>query len=160
VFDQPQGYWEIVPFASSLPSDQYVHILDRWSVEAFLRQFKFDYAIMSHMRAVLSSTDPVSRLTDDEVITTILARLVSGELLFRRKRWRRTSTYGGPRQEQAKPAAEVPLSAAAPAHREVESEPNTFSLNHDVQAQTAALEAAASLGIPFCKECEKQGAPN
>lgn len=69
-------------------TDAYVDIPDRASVEGFLRGFTFDYTTMSHLRSVLSPTDPVSRYSDDEVIRVIASRLVSRQLVLRKRAWR------------------------------------------------------------------------
>jgi hypothetical protein len=83
MFDAPKGPWEIVPFAFSSADDRHIDELDREGVESFLRQFKSDYGVMSHLRAVLAPTDPVGRLTDDQVIVTVAWRLATHDLLFR-----------------------------------------------------------------------------
>jgi hypothetical protein len=94
--DQPKGPWEIVPFARRSAAYQYIDELDLYDFETFLRQFKFDYRVISHLRKVLALTDPVPRLTDDQVIDIVARRLVIRDLVLKRIVWRRPRpTVGG-----------------------------------------------------------------
>jgi len=155
MFKPPRGSWEIIPFASCSDKDGVIDVLDQGVVEAFLRQFKPDLATMSHMRDVLTLTDPVSRFSDDEVIATVAWRLAARQLRFRKFFFRPRREM--PAAETSQPPTQDTSSGAgltAPAGEE--PDPSTFAGNHDGQAQAAALRAAAASGVPFCEECEKQ----
>lgn len=95
MFDPPKGPWEIVPFARCSKADRYIDILDRTDVEWFLRQYKFDYRIMLHLRELLAPTDPVHRLNDDQVIEIVTWRLATRELVLRQRVWRRSTEPAG-----------------------------------------------------------------
>lgn len=157
MFDKPDGPWEIVPFASSVPADEHVDRLDRWAVEQFLRQFKSDYMTMLRLRGVLSQSCPVSRCTNDEVIEIIVSRLVSHELLIRKRPWVRVDSGGGGSAKGSSPAPPPSSGQSLPTPKAKEPEPNTFSGNHDGKAQAAALAAAAASGVPLVEECQNQG---
>jgi hypothetical protein len=155
MFKPPRGSWQIVPFATCADADGVIDVLDQSVVETFLRQYKPDLAMMSHMRDVLTLTDPVSLFSDDEVVRTVAWRLAARQLRFRRFFWR--PRVEAPAQETPQPPSEDPTGGAgltAPAGEE--PDPNTFGGDHDGQAQAAALRAAAADGTPFCEECEKQ----
>lgn len=156
MFERPDGEWEIIPFANSVPSDEYVDMLDRWRLQEFLRLFKADFWIMSRLRVVLYQSGPVSRYTDDEVIEQIAARLVSRELLFRRHLVIRTGSEGGGRSEGSQHKAAASLGPSSRAAKVEEPEANTF-FNNNGKAQAASLLAAAASGVPFCEECQKGG---
>jgi len=163
MFEPPKGKWEVVPFARSSATDAYIEELDRTTVEWFLRQFKSNYGIMSHLRDVLAPTDPVSRLTDDQVIKTVAWRLATRDLMFRRWAWRlrevAPSSGEGSADNDAPDyaGAAVPAAAPRPSQQAEEPDPNTFGDGHDAQAQAAGLQAAAAAGVPFCEECQKRG---
>jgi hypothetical protein len=150
MFDRPDGDWEIIPFPFSVPSDEYLEIVDRWSIREFLRHFKPNYAVMSYLRGLLYRFEPVSRYTNDEVIDQIVARLVGRELLLRRRRWVKEGSGGG-----GAPSPESDLPTVRPP-KEDEPEQDTFP-DLDGLAQALALMAAALLGIPFCDECANEG---
>jgi len=155
MFDRPDGEWEIITFADSIEDDEYVDPVDRWSVQEFLRHFKPDRATMSDLRRLLYQFGPVSRYTNDDVIDGIVARLVAGDLLFRRRRreWEFSAAGGsstGERQSSSSESSGSSLSSP----KGPEPEPDTFSDN-DGAAQAAALAAAAASGVPFCEECQR-----
>jgi hypothetical protein len=157
MFDTPDGTWAVLPSAFRSASDQDIREVDRYSVESFLRRFKSDYGIMSHLREVLAPTDPVYRLTDDQVINIVSRRLASRELVLRETS---VSTPGisGSGGGQSKPAEPAQASAPAPsrpASKAVEPEPATFSSNHDGTAQAAVLETGAAQAVPFLEECNQ-----
>jgi hypothetical protein len=155
MFKPPRGSWEIVPFASCSDADGVIDVLDQGVVEAFLRQYKPDLAMMSHMRDVLTLTDSVSRFSDDEVIATVVWRLAARQLRFRKFFFRPRKEM--PAEETSQPPSEDPTSGAGlTSPKGEEPEPNTFAGDHDGQAQAAALRTAAAAGVPFCEECEKQ----
>jgi hypothetical protein len=158
MFDRPDGDWEIIPFPFSVPSDEYLEIVDRWSIREFLRHFKPNYAVMSYLRGLLYRFEPVSRYTNDEVIDQIVARLVGRELLLRRRRWVKEDSGGGGGSSGgggggASPESDLPTVRPP---KEDEPEQDTFP-DLDGLAQALALMAAALLGIPFCDECANEG---
>jgi hypothetical protein len=155
MFKPPRGSWEIVPFASCSDKDGVIDILDQSVVEAFLRQYKPDLAVMSHLRDVLTLSDPVSLFSDDEVVRTVAWRLVARQLRFRKYFWRPRKEM--PAEETSQPPTQdTSSSTGLTSPTSEEPDPSTFAGNHDGQAQAAALRAAAASGVPFCEECEKQ----
>jgi hypothetical protein len=103
MFDPPKGKWQILPSWRATPKDRRFGLLDRTPLEDFLRQYRFDYRIMSALRDLLTATDPVSRLEDDEVIELIAWRLATKELVIRQPDVQETSPPsnggGGENQE-------------------------------------------------------------
>ncbi|HTX39057.1 MAG TPA: hypothetical protein VME43_28730 [Bryobacteraceae bacterium] len=95
MFDPPKGRWEILASWRATPKDRRFDLLDRTPLEEFLRLYRFDLRIMSEMRQILTSTDPVSRFTDDEVIDTIAWRLATKELVIRQPDFQVTSPSSG-----------------------------------------------------------------
>lgn len=156
MFDTPDGTWAVLPSAFRSASDQDIRELDRYSVESFLRRFKSDYPIMAHLREVLAPTDPVYRLTDDQVINIVARRLASRELVFREISVRPgISGSGGGQSKPAEPAQAPAPAPSSPASKAVEPEPATFASNHDGTAQAAVLETGAALAVPFLEECNQ-----
>jgi len=156
MFDTPKGAWTILPSAFRLEGDRYVGELDRYSVECFLRRFQFDYRVMSHLRSVLSPTDPVGRLTDDEVIDIIAMRLASRDLVFREGNIRRTPGSTSRKSQEVEPEPAPAGAPLSPGPKAVEPDPNTFDGDHDGQAQAGGLQTGSALGLPVCAVCQKQ----
>jgi len=156
MFDKPDGPWEIVPFARSIPTDEYVDRLDRWPLDQFLRPLKSDYMMMMRLRGLLSQSFPVGRCTNDEVIDIIVSRLVSHDLLIRKRPEEKIDSDGGG-GSNASAGASASSSPSVPAPKAKEPEPNTFSGNHDGNAQASSLGAAAASGVPLVEECQSQG---
>jgi hypothetical protein len=156
MIDPRQGSWEIVPFARHKAAGRYVQSLDRGEAEDFLRLRRSDFSFLFELRELLSRTDPVHRMTDDQVIETIACRLATRELLLRvtERRWEGDSGGNEKSEKQSVPEPDRAPSSAPP--KIEEPEPNFFDSSHDGAAQAAALEAAAESGVPFCQECEKQ----
>jgi hypothetical protein len=151
MFDRPDGYWEIIPFPRHKEIDEYLERTDRWSIQDFLRHFKPDRSIMSHLRSVLRGSDSVSRLTNDEVIDLVVARLVAHELLFRRTRWIEEDHAGGVGSDSGQGSSSDSDLPSVPSPKEEAPEANTFS-NNDGQTQAGCLAGAAASGAPFCGE--------
>jgi len=152
--DPPKGRWQIVPSWRSAFTDRRFGPHERTELEDFLRPFKPDLAVMSHLRDVLNSTDPVGRFTDDEVVETVAWRLSTKELVLRQSPIRMVPDAGGggsSDQQAAQPPAET--SQASPAVPD-EPDPDTFGGDSDQQAQASALGAAAGQGSPFCEQCQ------
>ncbi len=88
--------WEIVPFGWARQTDWFLDLIDRGTVEEFLRGFKSEYAPISRMREVLSDIDPVIRRNNDALIRVVAAKLVTRQLVLRTHwRLRETSAEGG-----------------------------------------------------------------
>ncbi len=115
MFKRPDGPWRIVPFAESVSTDLTVDFLDRWAVEQFLSEHKSSYGVMSHLREVLAPTDPVSRFSDDEVVSLITSRLTTRDIMpenpplhsrrIQQFRWRRKWIFS--QSQAARPQAFV-----------------------------------------------------
>ena len=84
MFEPPEGPWEIIPFARSSESDQYIDFLERPAFVHFLRQFKSDRRVMAHLRGVLTPPYPISLFEDDEVIELIAWKVAVHQLAIRR----------------------------------------------------------------------------
>lgn len=156
MIDLRQGTWEIVPFARHNAAERYVESLDRGDAEGILRERKSDYGFLFELRDLLSRTDPVHRMTDEQVIETIACRLATRELLLRVTERRWEGDPGGNEKSEKQSVPEPVHGSSAPSPKIVEPEQNFFASSHDGAAQAAALEAAAESGVPFCEECEKQ----
>jgi hypothetical protein len=83
VFESPDGPWEIVSFTRSWETDIFIDFVDRPRFVSFLRQFKSDRTVMSHLRGVLCEFYPVLRLSDDDVIEVVAWRLAAHHLALR-----------------------------------------------------------------------------
>lgn len=122
MFKPPEGHWQIVPAFRCPKGDHNIQMLDRWDVEWFLRGFLADFRVMENLRILLAGTDPVYRMTDDEVVETISWRLATRELVFCTDQRRAEAPAsgggggdGGDDQKKDQPAAEpAPATAAAP----------------------------------------------
>jgi hypothetical protein len=154
MFDRPDGYWEIVPYTRCKEIDEYLNRVDRWSIRDFLRHFKPDRSTMASLRRVLRPSDSAARLTNDEVIDLVTARLASHELMLRRQPWVEIDHAGGGGSSQGGGTSAESDLPSVPSPKEEAPESDTFS-NNDGQAQAAALAAAAASGVPFCEECAK-----
>jgi len=128
MFREPEGRWELVPFACSLlQADEYVDQLERWPAEEILRSFQSDYRMMLHMREVPDVVRP-------------------GGQAQRRG--------GDPARDGAAGGAGTAAAAPAPAPKVEEPENDSFTDN-DGQAQAVALETASSTAALFCEEFQK-----
>jgi hypothetical protein len=154
MFDRPDGYWELVPYPRSKEIDEYLERTDRRSIQEFLRHFKPDRSTMLHLRSVLRRSHSVSRLTNDEVIDLVVARLMAHELLLRRQPWIEEDHAGGGGSETGQGSSSDSDLPSVPSPKEEAPEGNTFS-NNDGAAQAGALAGAAAAGVPFCEECQK-----
>jgi len=185
MFDPPKGTWQILPawqaFAlsrsgsssssgsakspsasgaassSTPPKPKIAHFdtPDRQDLENFLRRFLFDYRIMNHLREALSLVDPVSRLTDHEVVETVAAKLASRELIMKVNPVPKSDTSppgSTPSSGQGAPSDSDSAPSAASGSSDDEG-PNTFGSDNDAQSQAQALADAASQGTPFCQQC-------
>lgn len=156
MIDLCPGTWEIVPFARHNAADRYVESLDQGEAEGFLRPHKSDYGFLFELRELLSRTDPVHRMTDEQVIETIACRLATRELLLRVTERHWEGDPGGNEKSEKQSVPEPVHGPSTPSPKVEEPEQSFFDSSHDGAAQAAALQAAAESGIPFCQECEKQ----
>ena len=124
----------------------------------WLARFQTDSSSMSKFRLMLvrSGNSHVYYLTDDEVVEQLASLFCSGQLHVCEQKPALVPLpiMIGKKEEEAPPFSLVqrrstgrstPLVAEAPA----------FPSDVDVLAVAEAQKEAASLGIPFCEECEK-----
>jgi hypothetical protein len=125
MFDPPRDPWEILPAWRASLQDRRYDFLDRAELEAFLRRFLFDYRIMSDLRQLLTSTDPASRFTDDEVVETIAWKLATKELVIRdsEKKTTAPASDGGGDQKDAQAKKPQPVPAGAVVERKAAAPP-------------------------------------
>jgi hypothetical protein len=134
-------------------------VQDRLRIQLWLSRFKRDAAVMSAMRALLTSERrpwPLDRMTDEDVIDQIAGLLLLCRLHLHVQMATQVAVGIAPKGS-AKSGGDdtfaAPLRAPVPTRTQpTEAEAPIFSSGVDPVAQAAVLTAAAQSGQPFCPQ--------